>query len=157
MLSTDGWVGQALKSGSVIILITGAGGAFGKILQLSGIGEILGTFASEYPIGIWLAFLVASCIKTAQGSATVALTTTAGIIAPLMIPLGMETELEKALVVIAIGAGSGFISHANDSFFWVVTQMSDMNVSQGYKLHSLGTVILGVTAMILLTVLNFFI
>lgn len=157
MLSTEGWVGKALKDGAVIILITGAGGAFGKILQSSGIGEILGTFATDYPIGIWLAFLVATCIKTAQGSATVALTTTAGIIAPLMMTLGMDTELEKALLVIAIGAGSGFVSHANDSFFWVVTQMSDMNVSQGYRLHSLGTVVLGVTAMILITILNIFI
>ena len=157
MLSTEGWVGKALKDGAVIILITGAGGAFGKILQSSGIGEILGSFATEYPIGIWLAFFVATCIKTAQGSATVALTSTAGIIAPLMMTLGMETELEKALVVIAIGAGSGFVSHANDSFFWVVTQMSDMNVSQGYRMHSLGTVVLGVTAMILLTLLNIFI
>lgn len=157
MLSTDGWVGQALKSGAVIILITGAGGAFGKILQSSEIGVILGSFAEDYPIGIWLAFLVATCIKTAQGSATVALTTTAGIIAPLMMSLGMESELEKALVVIAIGAGSGFVSHANDSFFWVVTQMSDMNVSQGYKLHSLGTVVLGLTSMILITILYLFI
>ncbi len=156
MLSTDGWVGKALKDGSTIILITGAGGAFGKILQSSDIGEVIGSFATEYPIGLWLAFVVAASIKTAQGSATVALTTTAGIIFPLMTTLGMETEIEKALVVVAIGAGSGFVSHANDSFFWVVTQMSDMTVSQGYRLHSLGTVILGVTAMILLTILHFF-
>lgn len=157
MLGSDGWIGDALKSGAVIILITGAGGAFGKILQSSGIGEMLGSFASDYPIGIWLAFFVATCIKTAQGSSTVALTTTASIIAPLMISLGMETEIEKAMVVVAIGAGSAFVSHANDSFFWVVTQMSSMNVSQGYRLHSLGTIVLGVTAMILITILNFFI
>lgn len=157
MLGTDGWIGNALKSGAVIILITGAGGAFGKVLQSSDVGAILGSFASDYPIGIWLAFIVATCIKTAQGSSTVALTTTASIIAPLMLTLGMETEIEKATVVIAIGAGSAFVSHANDSFFWVVTQMSDMNVSQGYKLHSLGTVVLGFTAMILLTILTLFI
>ena len=157
MLSTDGWIGNALKSGSVIILITGAGGAFGSVLQTSGIGEILGDFAGNYSIGLWLPFLVSMCIKSAQGSSTVALTTTASIIAPMMISLGIETEVGKAMVVIAIGAGSAIVSHANDSFFWVVTQMTGMNVSQGYRFHSLGSVVLGLTAMILLAIMNFFI
>lgn len=155
MLSTGGWVGDALKTGSVIILITGAGGAFGKMLQTSDIGEILGSFASDYRIGLWLPFMVAAGIKTAQGSSTVALTTTASIIAPLMLVLGMDTEIEKAMVVISIGAGSAVVSHANDSFFWVVTQMSGMNVSQGYRLQSVGTAVLGLSAMILLTLLSF--
>lgn len=157
MLSTNGWVGDALKTGAVIILITGAGGAFGKILQTSNIGEILGGFASDYRIGLWLPFIVAACIKSAQGSSTVALTTTASIIAPLMLVLGMDTEIEKAMVVISIGAGSAVVSHANDSFFWVVTQMSGMNVSQGYRLQSVGTAVLGLSAMVLLTLLSFFI
>ncbi len=157
MLSTDGWVGQALASAAVIILITGAGGAFGTILKTSDIGEILAGYANDYPLGLWLPFLVAAIVKSAQGSSTVALTTAAAIMAPLMAGLGMESEMEKAIVVIAIGAGSAVISHTNDSFFWVVTQMSDMTVSQGYRLQSLGTAILGFTAMILLSILNLFI
>jgi GntP family gluconate:H+ symporter len=68
--------------------------------------------------------------------------------APLMLILGFETPLEKALVISAIGAGSMVVSHVNDSFFWVVTQMSNMNVKTGYKLHSMGTLICGFTAMI---------
>lgn len=146
MLSTTGWIGKAMSSSASILLITGAGGIFGKVLQNSGIASVLGDALANIHIGIWLPFLLAAAIKTAQGSSTVALITTASIIAPLMESLGFVEDLEKAMVVIAIGAGSAVVSHANDSFFWVVTQMSNMDVKTGYRLHSLGTFILGTTA-----------
>lgn len=155
MLGVNGWVGDALKSGAVIILITGAGGAFGKILQLSDIGEILGGLAQNSALGLWLPFLIAAGIKSAQGSSTVALITTASLLSPLVSELGMDTEIRSAMMVIAIGAGSAVVSHVNDSFFWVVTQMSNMNVKQGYQLQSVGTLILGLTAMIILSILSF--
>ena len=60
--------------------------------------------------------------------------------------LGFVENLEKAMVVIAIGAGSAVVSHANDSFFWVVTQMSGMDTKMGYRMHTLGTLVLGTTA-----------
>ncbi|MBT8208917.1 MAG: GntP family permease, partial [Eudoraea sp.] len=63
--------------------------------------------------------------------------------------LGFETDIEKALVVLAIGSGSSVISHANDSFFWVVTQMSGMGVNTGYRLFSLGTFVLGITGALM--------
>lgn len=146
MLSTDGWVGKALKDSASILLITGAGGIFGKMLQNSGIADILGALLSGVNLSIWLPFLIAAAIKTAQGSSTVALITTASIIMPMMSSLGFESEIAKAMVVIAIGAGSAVVSHANDSFFWVVTQMSGMDVNTGYRLHTLGGLILGTTA-----------
>lgn len=65
---------------------------------------------------------------------------------PMMAELGLSGELEKALTVVAIGAGSAVFLHANDSFFWVVTQMSGMDVGTGYKLHGMSTAILGLTA-----------
>src|SRR5690606_16209069 len=150
MLSSDGWVGKALRDASSVILITGAGGIFGKILQNSGIAAILGESLAEINLSIWLPFLLAAAIKTAQGSSTVALITTASIMFPMMEALGFDSELEKAIVVVAIGAGSAVVSHANDSFFWVVTQMSGMNVNTGYRLYSLGTLILGLSAATLL-------
>lgn len=146
MLSTEGWVGKALMSAATIILITGAGGIFGKILQNSGIADTLGELLADVNLTIWLPFLLAAAIKTAQGSSTVALITAASIMLPLMGPLGFVTELEKAMVVVAIGAGSAVVSHANDSFFWVITQMSGMKVKTGYKLFSVGTLILGGSA-----------
>ncbi|MDO6605466.1 GntP family permease [Arenibacter palladensis] len=154
MLSTSGWIGEALTSAAIIILITGAGGAFGKVLQTSDISSLLENNVSNGNLGIWLPFLIAAGIKTAQGSSTVAIITTASIIAPLMPTMGFDTEVSKALAVIAIGAGASLVSHANDSFFWVVTQMSDMKVNQGYRTHSLGTAILGFSAMIVLTIIS---
>lgn len=150
MLSTSGWVGKAMKDAASIVLITGAGGIFGKILQNSGIAAQLGEKLAGINLSIWLPFLIAAAIKTAQGSSTVALITTASIMLPMMSSLGFETELQKALVVVAIGTGSAVFSHANDSFFWVVTQLSGMDVKTGYRLYSTGSFILGTSGALFL-------
>ncbi|ROQ20757.1 putative D-glycerate permease [Marinimicrobium koreense] len=146
MWSTSGWIGKSLANAASIILITGAGGIFGHMLQRSGIADTLGETVSSWNLGIWLPFLLAASIKTAQGSSTVALITAASIMAPLMETLGFVSGLEKALVVLVIGAGSAVVSHANDSFFWVVTQMSGMDAKTGYKTHTLGTLVMGTSA-----------
>jgi GntP family gluconate:H+ symporter len=146
MLSAEGWIGKAMMSAATIILVTGAGGIFGKVLQNSGIAKELGDTLIRLNMSIWLPFLLAAAIKTAQGSSTVSLITTASILLPLMTPLGFVTEMQKAMVVIAIGAGSAVVSHANDSFFWVVTQLTGMKVKAGYRLFTLGTLVLGVSA-----------
>ncbi|MEZ4953031.1 MAG: gluconate:H+ symporter [Saprospiraceae bacterium] len=152
MLATSGWVGKAMSDSASILLITGAGGIFGRILQNSGIADVLGEVLADADLSLWLPFLLAAAIKTAQGSSTVALITAASIMAPLMATLGFETDLHKAMVVLVIGAGSAVVSHANDSFFWVVTQMSGMNVNTGYRLHSLGSFVLGTAAAVVLYV-----
>lgn len=157
MLSTSGWVGKALKDATSIILITGAGGIFGKVLQNSGIAEMLGQLLSNIDLSIWLPFLLAAAIKTAQGSSTVALITAASIMTPMMDTLGFVTEMEKAMVVLAIGAGSSVFSHANDSFFWVVTQLTGMDTKMGYRLFSLGTFVLGLTGATTLFIIYLFI
>lgn len=149
MLSTEGWLGRALVSASSILLITGAGGIFGQVLRDSGIATSLGATLSQMQLGLLLPFLVAAAIKTAQGSSTVALITAATILAPMMGDLGFHSELHKALVVIAIGAGSAVIVHANDSFFWVVTRLSGMDVKQGYQFVSLGSFVFGTSAALL--------
>ncbi|PHR92690.1 MAG: gluconate transporter [Robiginitomaculum sp.] len=154
MLSMQGWVGKALSDSASIILITGAGGIFGMVLRNSGIATVIGDSLQTVNLGLFLPFLIAAALKSAQGSSTVALITTASIISPLMTTLGFDTAIQKAIVVIAIGAGSAVVSHANDSFFWVVTQMSGMDVKQGYRLHSLGTLVLGGSAFLTLLVVN---
>jgi GntP family gluconate:H+ symporter len=150
MLSASGWAGQALKDAAIIILITGAGGAFGNVLQHSDLSALIGDHLTGWQLGIFAPFLLAAALKTAQGSSTVAIITSASLMAPLLVPLGFDTAVSKAFAVLAIGAGSAVVSHANDSFFWVVTQMSGMDVKTGYKLQSLGTGILGFIAIILL-------
>jgi GntP family gluconate:H+ symporter len=154
MLSGAGWVGEAVLSAATIIIITGAGGAFGKVLQNSGIAKHIGDMLSGSNVGIWLPFILAAGIKTAQGSSTVSIITTAGIMAPLMTSLGLESDTARALVVVAIGAGAMVVSHANDSYFWVVTQFSNMDVKQGYKLQTLGTLVEGATAAVAIWVIS---
>lgn len=149
LLSTTGWVGKAMGDASNIILITGAGGIFGTILQNSGIAGTLADSLSTANLGIWLPFLLCAAIKTAQGSSTVALITTASIIAPLIGTLGFDTDMDKALVVSAIGAGAMVVSHANDSGFWILTQFSGIDVKTGYKVYTLGTFVVGTFAALL--------
>jgi GntP family gluconate:H+ symporter len=148
MLSTTGWVGQALLNAAIIIIVTGAGGAFGKVLRNSPIADVIGGSLSEANLGIWLPFIISAAIKSAQGSSTVALITTSSIMVPLMSPLGFESGMAKALVVLSIGAGSMVVSHANDSFFWVFTQMTGMDVKTGYKVHTFATLIIGVASIL---------
>jgi gluconate:H+ symporter, GntP family len=148
MLAGSGWFGEALISAATIIIITGAGGSFGKVLQVSGIAKMVGEGLSTYHMGIFLPFVIAAGIKTAQGSSTVAIITTAGIMAPLLGVLGLDSDTARALVVIAIGAGSMVVSHANDSFFWVVTQFSNMDPKTGYRLQTGGTLVQGLVGAI---------
>lgn len=157
IISTTGWVGKALGEASNIILITGAGAIFGKILQNSGIADTLTSSLSGLNLGIWLPFILAAALKTAQGSSTVAIITTASILAPMAAGFGYDSELEKALLVVAIGAGSMVVSHANDSGFWVVTQLTGMDVKTGYKLYTLGTLIVGLFSAFVLFIGSMFI
>ncbi len=148
-----GWIGDGISAAAPILLITGAGGAFGTILQETQIGDILGNLLAGYQLGIFLPFIIAAAFKTAQGSTTVALVATSAIIAPLLATIGLDSLNGKVLAVMATGAGAMTISHANDSFFWVVTQFSGMDVKTGYKTHTMATLIQGVSSMVFIYVL----
>ncbi|MGR3808991.1 GntP family permease [Jiulongibacter sp. NS-SX5] len=152
MVATDGWLGKALLDSASIVMITGAGGVFGKVLQNAGLGDVIGSALADYPIGILLPFLISAALKTAQGSSTVAMITTASILSPMLPQLGLDSEVSRALVVLAIGSGSAVVSHVSDSFFWLVTQMTGMSISQGYRLHTVATGILGASCFILIYV-----
>lgn len=145
--SATGWLGDSLLIAAPIILITGAGGIFGAMLQNSGFADLIAERFSGMSIGLFFPFLLAACLKTTQGSSTVALITTASIVAPMMPALGLEDPFMTTMTVLAIGAGSTVVSHANDSFFWVLTQLTGMDVKQGNQVHTLGTLIFGVSAI----------
>lgn len=149
------WVGVGLASAGSIILITGAGGALGQVIRETPIAEYLSTSLSALQFGIFVPFILSAALKTAQGSSTVAIITTAGIIAPLMEALGLATGLGPALTVMAIGAGAMTVSHANDSYFWVVAQFSDMEVSQAYRLQTLASLVTGIVGFIVTSILYF--
>lgn len=155
MLSPSGWIGEAVTAAATIIVITGCGGAFGKVLQNAHIADVVSQYLGNGAAwGVWLPFLLAAAIKTAQGSSTVAIITTATIVAPMLEPLGLAAPTGRALAVVAIGAGSMVVSHANDSYFWVVTQLSGMSVQQGYRLQTLGTLVEGAVAAVTVWIIS---
>lgn len=149
------WVVEGLKNAGVIILITGAGGAFGNVLRDSNIGETIGNLFSGYQVGLFLPFIIAAMLKTAQGSSTVSIITTAAIVAPLLGVLGLDSEISKALAVLAIGAGAMTVSHINDSYFWVVSQFSGFSTIQALKGFTAATLIQGVTGIVIIMILSF--
>mgnify|MGYP000899231025 CR=1 FL=1 len=149
----SGWIGQGLKDAAIIIMITGAGGSLGKVLSTTPIGDYLGTTLASWNLGIFLPFIIAAALKTAQGSSTVALVTTSTLVAPLLPALGLASVLGKVLTVMAIGAGAMTVSHANDSFFWVVAEFSGMDVSTAYKSQTVATLIQGISTIIVVAII----
>jgi GntP family gluconate:H+ symporter len=99
-------------------------------------------------------FVVAAALKSAQGSTTVALVTTSALVAPLLGQLGLDSEMGRVLTVMAIGAGAMTVSHANDSFFWVVTQFSRMTVATAYRAQTVATLIQGLTGILTVWLLS---
>ena len=145
------WIGEALKEAAPILLITGAGGAFGTVIKNTGVAEVLQTMdlgaLATGSLFLLVPFLISAALKTAQGSSTAALVITSSLIAPLLPELGIEGAIPLALVVMAIGAGAMTVSHVNDSFFWVVTQYSGMKVTDAYKAMTMATLLMGITTI----------
>lgn len=143
------WVTSGLKEAGIIILITGAGGAFGAILQATGIGDVIGENFADMHLGLLLPFIIAAVLKSAQGSSTVSIITTAAIMAPILESFGLDGSLGRALAVISIGAGAMTVSHINDSFFWVVAQFTEMDTTTALKSQTVSTLIQGSTGILL--------
>ena len=147
---------ETLKTCGPILFVTAAGGVLGKVISSGDLINFIKNNAEILKsIGLFFPFLLAAILKTAQGSSTVAITTSAGIVAPLMAALGWTTPLSAALLVVAIGAGAMVVSHANDSYFWVVTNFGEMKATDGYKTQSLGTLVIGIAAIINVLIVSF--
>ena len=140
---------KALGPICAIILITGAGGMFGGVLRLSGIGDALSGSLSNLGFSLILqAFLIATVLRVAQGSATVALTTTAGLISAAVADADLS-NLQLTALVIAIAAGATVLSHVNDSGFWLVSRFFDMDVKTTFKTWTVMETTLGLSAFVL--------
>lgn len=140
---------DTLKVTGPILFITAAGGVLGNVIANSSMVEYIKANSEALSaLGLLFPFLLAAILKTAQGSSTVAITTTAGILAPMLATIGLGSSALAALTVIAIGAGAMTVSHANDSYFWVVTNFGEMKVEDGYKTQTLGTLFVGIAAII---------
>lgn len=147
----------SLKTAGPIIFITAAGGVLGNVVVASGFVDVIKEFSGSLSaLGVVFPFLIAAILKSAQGSSTVAITTTASMMGmfsdsgSMMSALGFTSPLAAALVVMAIGAGAMTVSHANDSYFWVVTGFGGIKPRDGYRTMTLMTLLMGITAIILI-------
>jgi len=148
---------SSLKTAGPIIFITAAGGVLGAVVVASGFVDIIKDSGDMLKaLGVVFPFLIAAILKSAQGSSTVAITTTASMMGlfsdsgSMMSALGFTSPLAAALVVMAIGAGAMTVSHANDSYFWVVTGFGGIKARDGYRTMTLMTLIMGLTAIALI-------
>lgn len=137
---------ESVRTAAPILLITGAGAALGAVLAASELTTILSDSLSGLGLGLAVPFLIAAALKSAQGSSTVSMVTTSALVAPMLGSLGLDSELGMVLSVLAVGAGAMVVSHANDSYFWVVSQLSRIPVITAYKTLSVATAIQGTAA-----------
>ncbi|HEX2214304.1 MAG TPA: GntP family permease, partial [Mycobacterium sp.] len=153
MADVSGILDNALGPICAVILITGAGGMFGGVLRLSGIGDALSDSLSGLGISLILqAFLVATILRVAQGSATVALTTTAGLLGAVAAEADLS-NLQLTALVMAIAAGATVLSHVNDSGFWLVSRFFGMDVKTTLKTWTVMETTLGLSAFAISLVL----
>ena len=144
---------KSMEPAGIIILLTGAGGVFKEMLINTGAGEMLANYFAEQGLPLLLfAFIVAALVRILQGSATVAMITAAGVTAPILSQV--DGEMDKALLVIAIAAGSTILSHVNDSGFWLVSKYLGMTEQQTFKSFTTMTVILALVGFTLVSILS---
>ena len=152
--SLSSQLSSAVEKAGGILVIIGAGGAFGAVLAATNIGKHFEENLDLKMLGIWFPFLLTCLIKTAQGSSTVAIITASSIVLPLLPVLGLESENAKLLTVLAMGAGSMMISHSNDAYFWVISKFSDIDVRTMLRVHSIASVLMGLITMIVVYILS---
>lgn len=145
------FVGAALTSGGSIILITSAGGAFGGMLQQTGISSQIAVMTQDYQMAlIPLAFLIAAVVRTAQGSATVALITASGILSGMA--LNANLDFHPVYLGLAIGCGSKLVPWMNDAGFWIICKLSNLTEKEALRTISPLLVVMGFTGLIVIMI-----
>ncbi|PWD51184.1 gluconate transporter [Serinibacter arcticus] len=157
LVAFNSQIDDAIRVSAPILLITAAGASFGAVLAASPLMDVLGGSLSGLGIGLAVPFLIAAALKTAQGSSTVSMVTTSALVAPLLGEIGLGTEMGAALAVLAVGAGAMVVSHANDSYFWVVSRLGRIPVATAYRTLSVATAIEGTAAFATIWVIGFFV
>ena len=145
----------AEKAGGILVII-GAGGAFGAILAATKVGEHVSNAFDLQAMGILFPFLLTAVLKTAQGSSTVAIITASSIILPLLSSLGLQSEMGKLLAVLSMGAGSMTVSHANDAYFWVIAKFSGLEMKPMLQVYTVATLLMGLVTLLVVYILSLF-
>ncbi len=145
------FMSDALLSAGLIVLITSAGGAFGQILQQTGIGSTIETLANSYQTAILpLAFVITAVVRSAQGSATVAMITAIGVMSGFG---DANLAFHPVYLALVIGCGSKIFAWMNDSGFWIITKMSGMKEEESIKFFSYLLAVMGVSGLIAVMIL----
>ena len=139
---------EAIEKAGPILVLTGAGGIFGAVIKATGVGEQAGAYLAGTGLGLTIPFIISAFLKTAQGSSTVAIMTAASMVAPMLGALHLDNNHGKLLATLAMGAGSMVVSHANDSYFWVVTKFSDLEAGPALRVYTTTTLVMGLTAFL---------
>ncbi|MCS3801887.1 GntP family permease [Niastella sp. OAS944] len=145
----------AEKAGGILVII-GAGGAFGAILAATKVGEHVSSAFNLQTLGIFFPFLLTAVLKTAQGSSTVAIITASSIILPLLSSLGLDSEMGRLLAVLSMGAGSMTVSHANDAYFWVIAKFSGLEMRPMLQVYTVATLLMGLVTLLVVYILSLF-
>lgn len=140
------------KAGGILVII-GAGGAFGAILTAGNIGGLLSEHLPLAGMGLAFPFLLTATLKTAQGSSTVAIITAASIVKPVLATLGLATGNGPLYCILAMGAGSMMLSHANDAYFWVIARFSGLDLKTMLRVYTVATLVMGLTAFAVVYIL----
>ncbi|MAW09211.1 MAG: hypothetical protein CBD60_03240 [Flavobacteriaceae bacterium TMED200] len=135
-----------------IILITGMGGTLGLIMQKIPLDEVINNYSFDFGVVLLIPFFMSSMFKTVQGSSTVAIITTSTILYPLLSSLGLNNEIDKIWTILSIGVGSMTVSHTNDSYFWIVSEMIGISVEKALKYHTTGTLIQGISGIVFILI-----
>ena len=135
-----------------IILITGMGGTLGLIMQKIPLDEVINNYSFDFGVVLLIPFFISSIFKTVQGSSTVAIITTSTILYPLLSSLGLNNEIDKIWTILSIGVGSMTVSHTNDSYFWIVSEMTGISVEKALKYHTTGTFIQGISGIVFILI-----
>jgi len=143
------WILNALRAGGPVLLITAMGGALGGVLKLIDVAGWLEGMVLPGAFVLVLPFIIAAVLKSAQGSSTVAIITTASMMLPLLAPFGLDTELGKVWVILSLGVGAMTVSHANDSYFWIVSEMGGLSSDEAFRYHTRATALQGVVGGLL--------
>ena len=151
------WIQNSLKISGPILILTSLGGAFGEVLKNSDLSNIINESAlnlSLSPIHIlFFAFIICALLKTSQGSSTSSLIIGSSILFPILQSMNISDPWMIALIVASLGSGAMTVSHANDSYFWIVTQSTSLNISEGYKKFTLMTLFQGIISFITIIVI----
>jgi len=146
---------SAEKAGGILVII-GAGGAFGAILAATRIGDHLADTLPLNAMGIFFPFIITAILKTAQGSSTVAIITAASIVLPLLPELGLQDDNGRLLCVLAMGGGSMMVSHANDAYFWVISKFSGIDMKTMMRVYTPATLLMGLTVLLTVYMMSLF-